>query len=42
MKINIFQKAYDLGFTAGKMAGYAKALEDMRNLREQRESEVEI
>ena len=24
------QMAYDLGYTAGQMAGYAKALKDMR------------
>ena len=30
MKDNIYQAAYDLGYTAGQIAGYAKALRDMK------------
>ena len=32
MKDNIYQAAYDLGYTAGQMAGYLKALKDMREV----------
>ena len=30
MEKTIEQMAYELGYTAGQMAGYAKALRDMR------------
>ena len=34
MKVNIYQAAYELGYTAGQMAGYAKAMRDIREARE--------
>ena len=33
MNKEIIKAAYELGFTAGQMAGYGKALEDMRKAR---------